>query len=123
MESQEGYKPPVTFKGRVLRALAAVGIIFSASTAAEAVSGGAVSKIPGNVAQAGRDLVKEGANTVIEWDNRGMQAGSAGIPAQKLSGGKSERDQRDEAQAVQAAKDQAESDAIRQKLGTQKNLP
>ena len=58
MEGKEGLRPPISLKGKVVRALAGLGIVFSIGAGTEAATGGAVSKIPGNMAQVGKELAK-----------------------------------------------------------------
>lgn len=93
---------------------AAIGLI-----AAGVVGGTGLEAKTGVVNQTAGKLIQ----TAVDWDNRGLKASSAGIPAQKMGEAMKERDQREQAQIAQVAKDQAESEAIRQKLGTKKNLP
>lgn len=119
--SEMGEKPRHTLRGKIARLFGAAALIL-AGTQVDKAAGGAISSIPGNVAQAGKEMLQKGANTAVEWDNRGFEASSAGR-GPELGEAMKERDQRDQAQAAQVAKDQAESDVIRQKLGTQKNLP
>lgn len=83
--------------------LAIAAIVFG--TGSVEVATGAVSKTAGKLVQ-----------TAVGWDNRGFNATSGGIPAQNLSELMKLRDQRDRDQVVQTALDQAESEALRQKL-------
>lgn len=111
MERFKDRRPSVgESKKRPVARLVATGlIIFAGAFGAEAATGGAVSKALGNAARGV-------AGALVDLDNRDYNATSAGIPAQKLGEAMRERDQADQAREQQAAKDKAESEALRQAL-------
>lgn len=118
MERFKDRRPSVgeSKKRPVARLVVASLIVLGGTFGAEAATGGAVSKMPGNVAQVGKEMLKKGANAVVEWDNHGWEASSAGIPAQKLGDTMKQRDEADQARKQQAAQDKIDSEALRQAL-------
>ncbi|MBI2196811.1 hypothetical protein HYU45_04360 [Candidatus Daviesbacteria bacterium] len=103
-------------KKRPVARFVVVGLAVLGGTFGVEAATGVVSQTAGKVAVAGKDLLKNGVQAVIEWDDRGFNASSAGIPAQELGGAMKKRDEADRRAQEQTEQDRIESEALRQAL-------